>query len=329
MNSLSLRHGVVLLAFVALTLLSLPAAAETKWTLAGYVQGRISETLGDGLTGASLDVRRAYFVVRASQYEHISGLINLWAYPNPRLLEAYGEYAWTPDLKARLGLTAVPFGYENPLSSARLITLERSQVGSKMIYPYTFDTGAFFYASNLSGLNFSVSATNGRPVDIGNDVSFTKDSNSTKNIVARVGYAIPGGQIGVSYWDGTVPTFGVPTPSNPADVDTTRFGADLQAAIGPVIIQAEYVTGETNAIDANGGYLTLAYQAKGSACQPYLRYDMYEPNDANPNDEFQRYTGGINYFLNPKTKLTLEYEGIDDDLTAPHGKISFQYQVVF
>ncbi|HEY3415712.1 MAG TPA: porin [Armatimonadota bacterium] len=334
MKSLSLRHGIALFALTVLSLLSLPAVAEMQTTLSGYIQARATETLGDA-DASSLDVRRAYLVARATDGQHISAVVNLWAYPNPRLLEAYGEYAWTKDLKARFGLTGVPFGYESPLSSARLITLERSQVNAKLIYPYTFDTGAFGYITNVHGFNFAASVTNGRPVDIGNDISFTKDTNNTKNLEARIGYAIPGGQIGVSYWNGTLPTISAPTnpytpPTDLPDLSAWRYGADLETAVGPFTILSEYVAAKTAGIEANGYYLTLAYQAKGSTWQPYARFDVFDPDTDIANNEFQRYTVGVNDYLNPKTRITLEYENINDDLTpSVDGRISAQYQVAF
>jgi len=77
-------------------------------------------------------------------------------------------------------------------------------------------------------------------------------------------------------------------------------------------------------------YVTLAYQKKGTAYQPYVRYDNFNPNTDAAGLYYNRYTAGLNYYINNNNKLTVEYEKIKDGAN-PTVKNFYgaQYQVSF
>jgi phosphate-selective porin len=111
-------------------------------------------------------------------------------------------------------------------------------------------------------------------------------------------------------------------------IDAQRIGADLEATAGQFQIISEALLGKNGDVDAKGGYVTVAY-TQGKT-QPYVRYDVYDPNTDTANNSFERWTGGVGYYVTPNAKLSLEYEAINDD-TQPNlnGRLTTQYQISF
>jgi len=204
--------AAALLVVLALPAMSEPAPPPTaaslptpvKWTVNGYVQARISDTTGDHKP-LVFDAKRLYITFRVDVDQHISaGALVSGSPVNPfNILEAYGEYRFNQDFKARAGEYRLPFGYELPLSSSRLITLERSQVVTAFLYKnFNFERGAYvYYAPPKLPYNISLGVVDGIPVDYATSSS----SQSAKNVVARAGYNVPGGQIGISAYAGKGP----------------------------------------------------------------------------------------------------------------------------
>jgi hypothetical protein len=304
-------------------------AAPVKFFVSGYVQGRISDRIGDQGTPANsyFDIKRASIYMRASVNEHVTGVLFVSGTPNARIEHAYAEYADKP-YSARLGLAPVPFGYEAPISSSGLLTLERSQIITDLfIVPgvLLLDRGLYGFYMPGEGFNASLGIVNGTPV---NDL--TVPEKSGKVIVARLGHSISGGQIGASIYDGRREE----TVGNAAVIaDATILGLDLQMKRGPWTILSELVDGEDNNIDKWGGYVTVGYRREGSPSQPYLRLDYEDQNENAGNDVFRRATVGYHYYLTPTSKLTAEYEAIDAkpgfSPAQPEGRITGQYQIIY
>lgn len=292
-----------------------PATSPVAFTFNGYVQGRFSDVLGDNTSASTFEVKRAYVNLLAQLGPRVSATLMVSGAPTTEVKEAYGQYNFAPSFKARLGLVRIPFGYEIPLSSARLITLERSQAFNKLLADFTFERGLFTYYNPLnSRLSLQAAVVNGTPT------STPADTNDAKNIVARLGYTLTGGQIGASIYNG----------EGPDGTTMDRAGVDVVKKAGEFTVIGEAITGKTGTVDANGAYVTLAYQKKGSAWQPYARYDTYDPNTDQGNDTFHRATIGTNYYLTDNTRLTAEYQAIDDETPgSSDGFVGVQYQVSF
>lgn len=322
------RRALICTASLLMTL-SLPLLAQTtppsngatsvspiRWTVNGYVQGRFSKNLGKDTAHGTFEARRAYLNLGVDVNEHISAGIMVSGVPTVSVKEAFGEYRFNPSFRARLGLTRIPFGYELPLSSSRLITLERSQVVSSLLADeFTFERGLFAYYTPV-GKPYSLQAalTNGTNADT------PTDPNGRKNAVARLGYVIPGGQVGASVYDG----------SNATDQNMQRYGVDVQVTRGAFTVQSEALKGRTGAVDAAGAYVTLAYREPGTATQPYLRLDTFDPNTDTSGNNFRRVTVGLSYFLKDNTRVTAEYQRTDDDTgVMPENAAAVQYQVSF
>ncbi|HOF86695.1 MAG TPA: hypothetical protein PLZ36_01150 [Armatimonadota bacterium] len=328
--------AVWLLASLCLSLAS--PAAPTKWMVTGYVQGRVTDTLDETpQTASTFQIRRAYMYVRGAVDEHITGTLLLAMQPTVRAEHAYAEYAAKPYM-VRLGLVPLPLGYEIPLTSSRLVTLERSQIVTDLVVKnggqdiYFFDRGIFLYYLPAKGLNVSAALINGQPVEnsSGAEGLFTNDRNDGKPIVARVGYSIPGGEVGVSYYGGNRR---VRTAASDGSQRLTLYAFDLATNRGPFTIIAEAMAGTDGGIEKEGGYLTVAYRKEGSASQPYLRFDIEDQDTAAPNTNYKRLTAGYAYYLNPAAKVSLEYESIDAGAAfapaQPNSRLTGQYQIIF
>jgi len=277
---------------------------------------------------------RPSVLIRATDGEHVF-LQFFFSSRNGLDLEAqhaFAEYRTTP-YNIRAGLSPIPFGYENPITSAALITTERSQVSNELIGPFALDRGVFaFYRSTgvfvanpipvqPGTFNAGIAVVNGEPFVVGNS-----DTNNTKNVIARVGYFIPNGEIGASVYQGDG-TGAVPGTMN-------RFGADLQWRQGAITALAEYLRGETGSVTGDGGYITVAYRPMAgeapSKIMVYLRGDISDRNTDVAGDYFSRGTAGVSYYLNPTSKLQAEAETIDDQLNPNlTGRITFQYQIIY
>jgi len=291
--------------------------SSTKWQLSGLMQGRASYSDGTtGSTGVSddLSVRRAELSVLATVDEHTSACVTLECATSTFLLEGFAQYKWTNE-KVRLGLNAVPFGYENPLGSSKLITLERSQVTQILLEPkMQFDRGLFYYTS-VGNANLGIGLVNGASVTTGND------GNRKKNTVARIGYALKDGEIGASVYDGS---------DDVTNATMNRKGFDLYFGVQSTTLIGEYIEGKDGMIKSKGGYLTIAYRKSDSEIQIFGRYDQFDPDTNQSTDNFKRFTCGVNRYLNDYTKFTLQYENIDDKLSPGlNGKFSTQLQVSF
>jgi len=301
-------------------LASMLYAAPAKISWVGYVQGRYDKGITTGVD--SFQAKRYGVWLRIMQTEKVGATVFAANDANGKieLQHAYANYI-NGTLETRAGLSPVPFGYENPITSCKLITLERSLVSGNLIGPNALDRGVFLYYTPGNGLNASVALINGVPYNIVG----TNDNNKEKNPVARIGYSIKGGEIGVSMIGGTI-------AGNPA-VGPTKdaLGIDIETVQGPFTIVAEAIQGEigTPLVDANGGYLTVAYKAN-ALNQPYLRLETFDPNTDVDDNEIQRYTLGYSYFLSPTGKLSAEYQIIDDETVGnPANGYGLQYQVIF
>jgi len=277
--------------------------------------------------------------VRGSVDEHFTGTLLLAMQPTVRAEHAFAEYASKPYM-VRLGLVPLPIGYEIPLTSSRLITLERSQIVTDLVVKnggqdiYFFDRGVFLYYLPAKGLNVSAALINGQPVENsgGAEGLFTSDRNDGKPIVARVGYSIPGGEMGVSYYGGNR-RVRVAAPASDGSQRLTLYAFDLATNRGPFTIILEAMAATDGGIEKNGGYLTVAYRKAGSASQPYLRIDIEDQNTNAPNTNYQRLTAGYAYYLNPTSKVSLEFESIDAGANfapgQPNSRLTGQYQIIF
>lgn len=326
--------GLLLLAAMAAFAQQNPITTNgSQVSFSGYVQPRLTITNGETGAGPSdvptnFDTKRVYLIFGARLDPRVSGRVILTGVPQFGVLEAFGSYTFSPTTEARAGIVGIPYGYEAGLSSSRLITTERSRAIQDKVYrEWSFDRGALVnYTPRGQAVGVSAGLVNGTPMVAGVPGG-AADANDTKNFVGRASYPVRGGSVGVSLYDG----------KTPGNATLNRYGVDLRTTVVgdrcTRTIIGEALVAKDGATKSNGAYLTLARQARGSNVQPYVRFDVYDPNTAAGNDYYTRWTLGANRFLsrvNPLTKFQLEYEIIDDSADPRlDSRITAQYQVGF
>ncbi len=318
----------------------LTMSAGTNITVSGYVQGRYTENTGDNQPAGNFDARRLYVNIKADVDENTDAVLLLQAVSTVAPLEAYGEYH-KDAVNVKLGINRIPFGIEAPGSSAGLITLERSRAVKALVYDdFTFERGLFTsYTCPLTGVKLATALTNGEPLVKGVP-SVSNDSNKRKDVIARLSCPVNGGEVGISYLNGIASAANaINDPSKPYGAAGTsvfandvinRYGADAQYKNGNFKAVAEVVSGNTDNIDSVGGYVSMGYVAMPN-CQPYFRFDTFDPSNANKDDNYRAYTFGVQRNLNPRTSVKVEYQRVEDhgDATGITGTFGAQYQVTF
>jgi hypothetical protein len=329
-----ITRGSLFMAFTVLLTLAVSTASYAmpiNLTFSGYVQGRYERQAPGAINNQdAFDVKRVGFWMRAMVSDNVGATIFIGNPPAKagsqaqlELQHAYVNYD-IPQFEARLGLSPIPFGYELPISSCQLITFERSQVAVKFLGA-GLDHGLFAYYTPAKpvawqSFNYSLAILNGTPYNNAG----TLVTQQQKDVMAHVGYTIPGGEAGISADLGK--------NSTTATVNQDIFGIDVRTVQGDFNIIGEAMTGKIATAPANGGYLTVAYRLHGTAWQPYARVDVFDPNANATGVYYQRATLGCGYFVSPTGKVSLEYQLIDDDSLNPHNKsneVGVQYQVIF
>jgi hypothetical protein len=259
-----------------------------------------------------------------------------------RLLDAYVTLLdpWTPlhDHQLTAGQFNVPFGYEIERSSSVRELPERSRV-ENVLFSGERDRGVKLESQWTPQLKTSLAVLNGTGI---NSVDFpATDPTRGKDWSARARWAQGTIDAAVSYYDGRNV---VPLTGPDVLTDKTRLGFDAQgywslASIGGGTLRGEFYSGhEVNAdsvrtlviaptaanpvrllrpgvdpahlaTDFTGWYV-MAVQNFGDHFQAAVRFDTYDPNVDLDNDQFERWSFGVNAFYDGFTRLTISYDDV-------------------
>jgi hypothetical protein len=234
----------------------------------------------------------------------------------------------------RIGQQKTLFGYENPASSARLFTVNRSEVSDNLSRgPNLRDIGIGLTGWLPAGERWRVE--DALTLVNGSGMNVQADSTAKKNLWGRIGlrYKRPDWTVrfGVSGASGDQQE---PLDSGPPLVIAythgfTRLGADVEVDHPRVFFAAEFVSGNDKAPaslpDAGGGsvgyYAIVAGKTRWNA-GPLLRYDALEG--------FRRWTGGGYVGLpSDDVSLLLNYEVFRDDLGKHDDRFYLRLQLRF
>ncbi|MDZ4803872.1 MAG: porin [Candidatus Eisenbacteria bacterium] len=327
-----------------------------KIKVSGYVQARydVSQASDDSiraagnplvLTPANLDrfhIRRARVKVNWDPMERTQGVLYIdgGADRAVRVIEAYVQLSdpWTPYQQHQLtiGQFNVPFGYEIERSSSARELPERSRA-ENVLFPGERDRGVKLFDRWSDRFETVVAVLNGG--GIGQTDYPNTDPTSAKDLMGRARASLGRIDVAVSAYSGQH-VIGLTGPD--AEVDRTRFGADVQGywefpRAGGGSLRGEFYTGEefnpdsvavlttrpTSSapvrllkpgvsgahLDAEflGWYLMLV-QNLGDRFQAAVRYDEFDRNTEVDGDEYTRWNLGLNWFYDGYTRFTLAYE---------------------
>ena len=258
-----------------------------------------------------------------------------------RLLDGYITLLdpWTPlhDHQLTAGQFNVPFGYEIERSSSVRELPERSRV-ENVLFSGERDRGVKLESQWTTQLKTTFSVLNGTGI---NSADFpATDPTRGKDWSARARWSQGVFDAAASYYDGRNV---VPLTGPDVLTDKTRIGFDAQGywslGFGGGSLRGEYYAGhEVNpdsvrtlitaptagnpnrllkagadpahlATDFLGWYV-MAVQNIGDRFQAAVRFDTYDPNVDVSNDEYERWSFGVNAFYDGFTRFTVSYDAI-------------------
>jgi hypothetical protein len=291
------------ISLLVLFMAAIPAAcagvsAASDFTLGGYIQSRLI-LQKDANPGSSFTDSRVYITGTAVTgadtkvgffYSGFSVDSSGQSVNKGGLLMAWGEKTKGNDTY-RMGLYKSPFGYETGLSSASLVTLERSKAVSELVYkPWSFDNG-FYWDRTDGSTTISAAVTNGEPMQ--NALPVNRDSDNVKNFTARIGSTKAKSVCGASAMYGD-------------SGDLTIYGLDGRTTGTDINLIGEAVYADDHGVKKDGFYLTAACNKANQTYHPYARLDWYDSDADTSDNEYTGFTIGVSRNVNTMTKETIE-----------------------
>ena len=250
------------------------------------------------------------------------------------LRDAFITLDYLPHHEVRIGQQKTLFGYENPTSSSRLYTVNRSEVSDNLSRGVNLrDIGlgltGWVRVNETWRIEDAVTVVNGAGMNV------QADSTRRKNVWGRLGVRYRHGEVTVrlglsaASGDQQEPADTGPPPVAAYTTRFTRNGADVEIDHPRLFVAAEYVTSDDKAPasipDASGrsnGYYLIAVGKLRHSAGALLRYDVLE--------EFQRWTIGA-YVGRPAdpVSLLINYEIFQDDLGTHDDRYYARLQVRF
>lgn len=243
----------------------------------------------------------------------------------------------------RMGQQSWPFGYAVERSDSVAEVPERPKVfgGTTVglagtpsfsgLFPGERDRGICLFSTAMSKIDWALGLFNGTGTKAGDPgTSYLEnggkfeDNNCEKTIVGRVRYPFTENlNMGCSFYTGPQAVRPFSTAPQAADVDQTRYGADVQYYLQNASIKAEYVTGEepyysNTSATPNGtsgtnrkvsGWYVLGVKNLGPKYQAVAQYDVLNDKAmANTFGTLSTWNLGLIRFLDDATRLKLFYE---------------------
>jgi phosphate-selective porin len=278
--------------------------------ISGLVQARYQGFEQSGVNNA-FDLHRTRLDVRGD-------VTDKWSYDvytefsgsGAKLLDAWTSYKFADYLKLQAGQFKVPFSLESLTSDSQLDFIDRSQlvealagrskdvIGNQNGRDIGVQIGgSFVKPGDFYLFDYTFGVFNGAGYDV------TTDNNNRKDFGGRFTvHPIKNLSVSADFYNG-VGNYGTPAKNQKRN----RGGFDARYVIGALALQAEYDKGTDGGIKRDGWFGQATYFVIPKHLQLAAKYDTYDPNKALPTDRAKIYTGGVNYFFNDWTKITVDY----------------------
>jgi len=234
---------------------------------------------------------------------------------NKSLNDAYMDIKSIPYFAIRLGQFKYKFSLENTIADEDLELINKSDVVNNLVNP-TRDIGieiskSLFLKSLKSDL--SVAVVNGSG-------SNTADENDNKAVIGRILLSpIKNFSFGGSMYSGATST---------NTTTKNRLGFEIKYELKKLLCKAEYLHGKDGSIEKEGYYLTGGYEILPKTVF-LTRYDMWDSSLSVSENKNNRWTFGLNYFIDKNVLLRNSYERKMESTSINNDLIMSELQVKF
>lgn len=246
-----------------------------------------------------------------------------------QLTDAFAGWSKSPELKLQVGQFKSPFGYEQLLSDAKTLFVERSLTNDRLTVGRQI--GAMASGDVLgSRLNYALGLFNGNGTNTGiND-------NDAFMTVGRLAATVITGSAEQNPWRCLAGINYFTNNDKAAFVGRrTGYGAHVQVVAAPFEFVAEWLRNDfapANGADWSGeGWYGYGAWNLGVQWQAVARFDHYNSNIGTATISTREWTWGVNYLLRgDDLKLSLDYiYGEQPAIMPADGKLIGRVQVVF
>lgn len=276
---------------------------------------------------ASFTIKRARLGVKGAITESISlNVVGGYAEPpdnSPRLVNAFVDFDLHPMLQLRTGQFLLPFGLEGPEPIFLNPAIERSH-SIRRINTFTmFRDVGIQLSGEKSIFSYALALVNGAGAN-------QEAQIEPKDLMGRVSIRpLEHFTIGLSGHTGSYQ----PDPGTGDYESQNRAGIDFRFKRDPLLVRGEWIlrrdhlpTGGT--LKMRGGYLLGGYRFS-EQIEGIARFEYFEPNSSMGDDHLKAFAVGANFYFRGNTRLSLNYEFIDDRSMPDLGNLlTAQMQVV-
>lgn len=276
---------------------------------------------------ATFSIKRARVGVAGAITKKISlNLIGGYVEPpdnTPRLVNAFIDFDIHPLLQLRTGQFLLPFGLEGPEPIFLNPAIERSHTVRRINTFTMFRDMGIQLSGKKSKLGYALAFVNGAGANSNAGID-------PKDFMGRI-YINPLEYftIGISGHLGSYQ----PVPGSDDYEARTRAGVDLSYENEVLLVRWEWILRRDNLqtegnLKMGGGYLLGGYRFSKQV-ETIARLEYFEPNTSVGNDELKAYTLGANFYFLGNTRLSVNYELIEDRINPDFGnQLTIQMQVV-
>lgn len=310
---------------------------KERITLEGYLQLGYTYDDLESSKNNTFEIKRAILMAHGKITDRWSCYFMFSLANSPKILEAYTEYHFLPELSVRIGEFKTMYTIENPLSPTIVELINcYSQAsnylagidGSDPLYGSHSgrDLGLMIYGDLFKSLvSYKLAIMNGQGIN-------QKDKNNHKDIVGNLMLTpIKGFSIGGSFIKGkgcAAATSDV-NPDIKAGENYTRnrWAVGAKLTTRPLDLRTEYLAGKDGRVKSAGYYATASIHVL-PRLDIIASYDYFNKNKATDNKQ-TNYIAGLQWWFYPKCRLQVQYTYCDRHRGESSNLLQTQVQVRF